>query len=344
MNEKKCARYEELCSAAVDHALTEQEQKELDAHLAECPACRAYLEELRVMRELWKELETPMPPALHEKIMGEIEAEVQKTIIQTPQKHRPRPPVFTMLAAAAACVLLAATGSLTGLFGHVGTTPLQAATADASTQTVPGVSTAEDLPRSTIQANDPSVDSAQDTQPETEEQTNEPSADENPNESTQSIEDDTTAAPRSVQSASKSSSDSAAAPDSGTDSSGASSESNDSAGVATASIMTFSAASSNRSAAAEGNSIPQEVNSMSFARCYTVSRTDKSPDNVPVIEDMSLIIAEDNTAYYCVENNESKIEKVLQGLEKNGYTTALNQSSGITTQRDAKLVLLLVQQ
>lgn len=344
MNEKKCARYEELCSAAVDHALTEQEQKELDAHLAECPACRAYLEELRVMRELWKELETPMPPALHEKIMGEIEAEVQKTIIQTPQKHRLRPPVFTMLAAAAACVLLAATGSLTGLFGHVGTTPLQAATADASTQTVPGVSTAEAVPRSTIQANDPSVDSAQDLQPETEEQTTEPSADENTNESAESSEGSAPAAPRSVQSAPKSSSDSAAAPDSGTDSSGASSESNDSAGVATASIMPFSAASGNRSAAAEGNSIPQEVNSMSFARCYTVSRTDKSPDSVPVIEDMSLIIAEDNTAYYCVENNESKIEKVLQGLEKNGYTTALNQSSGITTQRDAKLVLLLVQQ
>ena len=59
---------------------------------------------------------------------------------------------------------------------------------------------------------------------------------------------------------------------------------------------------------------------------------------------LSLIIAEDNTAYYCVENNESKIEKVLQELEKNGYTTALNQSSGIPTQRDAKLVLLLVQQ
>ena len=345
MNENNCARYEELCSAAVDHALTEQEQKELDAHLAECPACRAYLEELRVMRELWKELETPMPPALHEKIMGEIEAEVQKTIIQTPQKHRRRPPVFTMLAAAAACVMLAATGSLTGLFGHVGTTPLQAATADASTQTDPGVSTAEDLPRSTIQANDPTADAAQDTQPETEEQTTESNnTDENTNESTQSTEDDTAAAPRSAKVAPKSSSDSAAAQDSGTDSSSASSESNDSAGVATASIMPFSAASGNRSAAADGNSIPQEVSSMSFARCYTVSRTDKSPDSVPVIEDMSLIIAEDNTAYYCVENNESKIEKVLQELEKNGYTTALNQSSGITTQRDAKLVLLLVQQ
>ena len=341
MNENNCARYEELCSAAVDHALTEQEQKELDAHLAECPACRAYLEELRVMRELWKELETPMPPALHEKIMGEIEAEVQKTIIQTPQKHRRRPPVFTMLAAAAACVMLAATGSLTGLFGHVGTTPLQAATADASTQTDPGVSTAEDLPRSTIQANDPTVDAAQETQPETEEQTTESN---NTDERTQSTEDDTTAAPRSAKVAPKSSSDSAAAQDSGTDSSGASSESNDSAGVATASIMPFSAASGNRSAAADGNSIPQEVSSMSFARCYTVSRTDKSPDSVPVIEDMSLIIAEDNTAYYCVENNESKIEKVLRELEKNGYTTALNQSSGITTQRDAKLVLLLVQQ
>lgn len=344
MNEKKCARYEELCSAAVDHALTEQEQKELDAHLAECPACRAYLEELRVMRELWKELETPMPPALHEKIMGEIEAEVQKTIIQTPQKHRLRPPVFTMLAAAAACVLLAATGSLTGLFGHVGTTPLQAATADASTQTDPGVSTAEAVPRSTIQANDPSVDSAQDLQPETEEQTTESNnTDENTNESTQSTEDDAPAAPRSVQSAPKSSNEDSTGADS-SPSDNTSSESDENAGIAAASIMPFSAASGNRSAAAEGNSIPQEVSSMSFARCYTVSRTDKSPDSVPVIEDMSLIIAEDNTAYYCVENNESKIEKVLQGLEKNGYTTALNQSSGITTQRDAKLVLLLVQQ
>lgn len=340
MNEKKCARYEELCSAAVDHALTEQEQKELDAHLAECPACRAYLEELRVMRELWKELETPMPPALHEKIMGEIEAEVQKTIIQTPQKHRLRPPVFTMLAAAAACVLLAATGSLTGLFGHVGTTPLQAATSDASTQTDPGVSIAEAVPRSTIQANDPSADSAQDLQSETEEQTTESN---NTDENTQSTEDDAPAAPRSVQSAPKSSNEDSTGADS-SPSDNTSSESDENAGIAAASIMPFSAASGNRSAAAEGNSIPQEVNSMSFARCYTVSRTDKSPDNVPVIEDMSLIIAEDNTAYYCVENNESKIEKVLQGLEKNGYTTALNQSSGITTQRDAKLVLLLVQQ
>ena len=67
MNEKKCARYEELCSAAVDHALTEQEQKELDAHLAECPACRAYLEELRVMRELWKGLEAHPSLALEPK-------------------------------------------------------------------------------------------------------------------------------------------------------------------------------------------------------------------------------------------------------------------------------------
>lgn len=93
MHETNCERYEALCSAAIDNALTKQEQKELDAHLAECPSCRAYLEELRTMRSLWKELETPMPPALHEKIMSEIEAEVQKTIVQTPQKHRRRPPV-----------------------------------------------------------------------------------------------------------------------------------------------------------------------------------------------------------------------------------------------------------
>ena len=81
MMNNPCEYYEELCSAAIDHALTPAEQKELDAHLAACPSCRAYLEELREMQKLWKELEVPMPTALHEKIMGEIEAEVQKTIV-----------------------------------------------------------------------------------------------------------------------------------------------------------------------------------------------------------------------------------------------------------------------
>lgn len=348
MNEKnECARYEELCSAAIDHALTEQEQKELDAHLAECPACRAYLEELRTMHDLWKELETPMPPALHEKIMSEIEAEVQKTIVQTPQKHRRRPPVFTMLAAAAACVLLAVTGNLTGLFGHVGTTTIQSSVADASTQTEVGPSTAEAGPNTNNAIMDGETPAQNNRAIPDDGQTLEPSADD----STSS--DSSTATPDESESDASSSSDSRSGtaqtePEDKTSNDAASDtqpESNESAGIAPASIAPFSAtAPSSRSANANSAAMPEEVTKMTFARCYTVTRTDSSPDSLPVIDGMTLIIRQSGTAYYSVENNESKIEMVLQELEKNGYTTALNQSSGITTQRDAKLILLLVQE
>lgn len=344
MNEKnECARYEELCSAAIDHALTEQEQKELDAHLAECPACRAYLEELRTMHDMWKELETPMPPALHEKIMSEIEAEVQKTIVQTPQKHRRRPPVFTMLAAAAACVLLAVTGNLTGLFGHVGTTTIHSSVADASTQTEAGPSTAEAVPDSNTATDDTNTPALGSRAVPDSGQTLEPSADNN-------TSDDSTEASDNQAASSSGSSRAGTAPAESDDQttndadSETQSESNESAGIAPASIAPFSAnGPSTRSVGADSAAVPQEVSKMTFARCYTVTRTDSSPDSLPVIDDMTLIIRQNGTAYYSVENNESKIEMVLQQLEKNGYTTALNQSTGITTQRDAKLVLLLVQ-
>ena len=62
-----CEKYEALCSAMLDNALTVQEKEELDAHLAVCPSCRAYLEDLQEMRALWKELEIPVPEELHEK-------------------------------------------------------------------------------------------------------------------------------------------------------------------------------------------------------------------------------------------------------------------------------------
>lgn len=299
MNEKnECARYEELCSAAIDHALTEQEQKELDAHLAECPACRAYLEELRTMHDMWKELETPMPPALHEKIMSEIEAEVQKTIVQTPQKHRRRPPVFTMLAAAAACVLLAVTGNLTGLFGHVGTTTIHSSVADASTQTEAGPSTAEAVPDSNTATDDTNTPALGSRAVPDSGQTLEPSADNN-------TSDDNTDASDNQAASSSGSSRAGTAPAESDDQttndadSETQSESNESAGIAPASIAPFSAnGPSTRSAGADSAAVPQEVSKMTFARCYTVTRTDSSPDSLPVIDDMTLIIRQNGTAYY----------------------------------------------
>lgn len=331
MNETNCARYEALCSAAIDHALTKEEQKELDAHLAECPACRAYLEDLRAMRALWKELETPMPQALHEKIMGEIEAEVQKTIVQTPQKHRRRPPVFTMLAAAAACVMLAVSGHLTGLFGRIGADEIQPSVVNAYAQTGAGPATAEAGPETALPEDVPALDSravpdaqlapAADTPAQEQDQ---PESDEAPDAAAEQPGQEETAPEQSAPQDSHTASDK-----SGENS------------ADTAQAAPFAAQP--RVAMAQAPSVPDAVARMSFARCYVVSPADGSEtDGLPVIKGMTLIIEDEGAAYYSAENNESKVGKVQQELEKNGYTVTLDQSSGVTTQRDAKQILFIV--
>ena len=102
---------------------------------------------------------------------------------------------------------------------------------------------------------------------------------------------------------------------------------------------------SSRSIAAASN-VPQEVAQMSFSRCYDVTPADGgTSEGLPVIDGMALIIEQDGVAYYSVEDNESKMEKVRQALEKNGYMVTLNQSSGLTTtQRDDAQILLMVRE
>lgn len=352
MHETNCERYEALCSAAIDNALTKQEQKELDAHLAECPSCRAYLEELRTMRSLWKELETPIPPALHEKIMSEIEAEVQKTIVQTPQKHRRRPPVFTMLAAAAACVILAVSGNLTGLFGQLGTATIASNSAadTSSAQSAAGPSVAESTAQipsdgSTLTAGG-ETESAADAEaavPDTGE-TITPRASQ-----TQSEPDTEAAAPETRagdrDSAEQDSSGETAA--NGAQAQTFSAASDENSGIMTASLGPENTAPilGSRAASAASN-VPKEVAQMSFSRCFDVTPADGgTAEALPVIDGMTLIIEQDSVAYYSVEDNESKMEKVRQELEKNGYTVTLNQSSGLTTaQRDDAQILLMVRE
>ena len=110
-----CTKYEDLCSALLDGEISREEKRALEAHLAECPACAAYLEDLRFMRESWHALEEPGPATLHEDIMASITAEANKNVIPAEKRRRPLP-VFTILAAAAACVMLVGTGALGNLF------------------------------------------------------------------------------------------------------------------------------------------------------------------------------------------------------------------------------------
>ncbi len=71
-----CENYIDLISAGLDGALSPAEQKELEAHLTECPACRALCDDLTALRAGLTGLPSVQPPAdLTERIMEAVTAE-----------------------------------------------------------------------------------------------------------------------------------------------------------------------------------------------------------------------------------------------------------------------------
>lgn len=67
-----CTRYEELMSAALDGGLSAGERRELDRHLAECPACAALFSELGAQCAALRELDCPFPDGLHDRILENL--------------------------------------------------------------------------------------------------------------------------------------------------------------------------------------------------------------------------------------------------------------------------------
>lgn len=332
-----CEKYEDLCSAALDDALTKQEQQELEQHLAVCPSCRAYMEEMRALCAMWKTLEVPVPESLHEKMMRQIEADVAGTIVQTPQKHRRRPPVFTMLAAAAACVVLAVSGELTGLFGQLSTMPVATSTAqvDPKGQRTMGSSYGK-LPQTQQDAVDAQPDSTapapQQRAVSASQQGATPKIEPVPEDKPRVITPD--AAPRAA--AHEQSVPPQPAPQPSGD------ESAQDHSVMTASVGQEDAAmdadAENPAAVlSAAPSVPDALQSMSFARCFTVD----GQGDLPVVEGMTLLVDEEDASYYSVENNESKLEKVRQELKKAGYELTLDAPFGITLQRNAQEILVI---
>lgn len=106
-----CDRYLELLSARLDGALTEDEERELEAHLAACPACRAAGAQLAALQGAFDELEdAEAPEGFARGVMDRVRAaEAEKKVV--PLFRRPR---FRALAGLAACAVLAV-----GLYGAV---------------------------------------------------------------------------------------------------------------------------------------------------------------------------------------------------------------------------------
>jgi anti-sigma factor RsiW len=70
-------RWEDAAGSYVLNALTDDETRDYEAHLATCPECRAEVSELRLAAEALPVSPPPMvpPPALKARIMAEVERE-----------------------------------------------------------------------------------------------------------------------------------------------------------------------------------------------------------------------------------------------------------------------------
>lgn len=123
-----CAQYWDLISAAVDGALTPEERERLQAHLAECPDCRAMLEQLQGLAEDLGEI-TPAPLGFVGRVMEAAERTPQEIpftnlpqnqVDYAPARQRVKDwwrPIRHWCAIAACCLLILGLGTMLTRFG-----------------------------------------------------------------------------------------------------------------------------------------------------------------------------------------------------------------------------------
>ena len=103
---KSCGEYEVLISAFLDGELSEAERAETAEHLASCPACQRYFDDLVAIHDALDQGEVPAPEGFAGAVMDRVRA--------TPQEKREKKtilfPGWKRWAATAACCGLAALG------------------------------------------------------------------------------------------------------------------------------------------------------------------------------------------------------------------------------------------
>ena len=73
-----CSRYHEMLSALVDNALSEEESRELDAHLATCARCRSDLRLLQTLHETLGQALPDPPETLRKGVMYKVGLEKKR--------------------------------------------------------------------------------------------------------------------------------------------------------------------------------------------------------------------------------------------------------------------------
>lgn len=322
-----CEYFEELCSSSLDGELTRAQKRELEAHLAECPACAAYLEDLKLLRTAWGDLKEPLPEQLHEKIMSGILEEAQSKVVPMEKKKR-RPPVFTMIAAAAACVMLVISGAVNDLLGGVKVENSSVGVADTAT----GGAAMEEIPESeqsdttlpeTTEIVPSTIEPAQDAQPQSEPEANSENEGAYGSQNAASAEDSTQQE------------ETAAA--------GGSSAASSALGNAPVVASAGAPQVNNRlatvnSAEKQAISLPENLRTHQFSSCYVAVGS----GDVSVLKDASLLEKIDNVYYFEIRSSVSSMDSCLKTLQDNGFETALRQDVGVTISENAESVLLIL--
>ncbi len=99
-----CEKYEPMISAFLDGELSEEERVDVAAHLAACPGCQRYFDDLVAIHDALEQEEVPVPEDFAESVMARVR--------ETPQEERRviAFPHWKRWAALAACCAIAALG------------------------------------------------------------------------------------------------------------------------------------------------------------------------------------------------------------------------------------------
>lgn len=99
-----CGKFVERISAKLDGQLTAEEERELEAHLAVCPACRALESQLAAIHAAFPQIEeVSTPEGFVDRVMDQIRAREGQGAKVAPLFKRPQ---IQALASLAACAVL----------------------------------------------------------------------------------------------------------------------------------------------------------------------------------------------------------------------------------------------
>lgn len=109
-----CSEFEALSGAYALDALTEEERRAADEHLAQCPRCRGILQQMRTVVELFPLSVPPVDPEprVKERILARIQAQQQQLPLPAAPARVPGPRWRLPLTVAAVVLLLVLFGGL----------------------------------------------------------------------------------------------------------------------------------------------------------------------------------------------------------------------------------------